>query len=390
MKISVITGSRSEFGLSKWVIKKIHEDSQLELSLLVTGMHLSPEFGDTFKEIEDVGFKIDRKIEILMSSDTSIGISKSVGLGIISFSEALEQIKPDLVMVLGDRFEIFSACIAANFLKIPIAHIHGGERTEGSIDESIRHSITKMSHFHFASTEEYRNRIIQLGENPKKVFCTGTPGIDSIYNYKLLNKNELESKLNFKLGKLSAVVTYHPDTLEKDNKTKNIINLLEAFNEFEDLKVVFCLPNADTYGRTLSFIVKKYFDDNPKKGVTSINLGQKVYLSAILNTNLVIGNSSSGIIEAPSFKKPTVNVGDRQKGRLSGDTVIHVNNSKKSIIAGIKKALSKEFTNNIKKSKNPYGDKGASERIVDIIKQIKLDDNTIKKEFFDMKSSNKQ
>ena len=386
MKISVITGSRSEFGLLQWVIKGIQEENQLELSLLVTGMHLSPEFGATYKNIEDTGFKIDKKIEILMSSDTSIGISKSTGLGIISISEALEQIKPDLVMVLGDRFEIFSACIAATFLKIPIAHIHGGERTEGSIDESIRHSITKLSHFHFASTEEYKKRIIQLGENPKNVFCTGTPGIDSIYNYKLLNKSQIESKLNFKLGNLSATVTYHPDTLEKDINPKNINNLLSALNEFEDLKVIFCLPNADTYGRTLSSIVKKYFVDNPNKGITSINLGQKVYLSAIKNTNLVIGNSSSGIIEAPSFKKPTVNVGERQKGRLSGDTVIHVNNSKKSIIAGIEKALSKEFLSKIKKSINPYGDKGASKRIVDTIKQIKLNDNTIKKEFFDMKN----
>lgn len=380
-KICVVTGSRAEFGLLYWLIKYIDEDESLELQLIVTGMHLSPEFGLTYKAIEDGGFGIAKRVEMLMSSDTAIGISKSMGLGMISMSEVYHELHPDLIVVLGDRFEIFSAVATAMVSRIPVAHIHGGEATEGAIDESIRHSITKMAHLHFPSTSEYGKRVIQLGEHPDRVFTTGTPGIDNIYNLDLLNRSELEASIDFKLGDKSALVTFHPATLEETSTFKQFNEILTALDSIEDLKIVFTKPNADSEGRIIISLIDEYVLKNSEKACSFASLGQLKYLSALKHVDIVIGNSSSGLIEAPSFYVPTVNIGDRQRGRIRGETVIDCSVEKDEIANSIRLGLSSDFRNKIVNSKNPYGSAGASVRIKDIIKSYPLE-GILKKEFY--------
>jgi len=380
-KICVVTGTRAEYGLLYWLMKEIEADKSLELQLIVTGMHLSPEFGLTYKEIEKE-FKIDKKIEMLLSSDTSIGVSKSMGLAQISFAEAYEELQPDILVVLGDRYEIFSAVSSAMIARIPIAHLHGGETTEGAFDESIRHSITKMSYLHFTATNEYRNRVIQLGENPNRVFNVGGLGIDNIKRLKLLSKEEFEKSIDFKLNKKNLLVTFHPVTLEDTTAKEQFQLILNIIDSLKDTHTIFTKANSDTDGRIINQMIDDYVSKNRDKSVAFTSLGQLRYLSALQYIDAVVGNSSSGLTEAPSFKIGTINIGDRQKGRIMANSVIDCDNNQKSIEDGFKKLYSKEFQNILDKSVNPYGDGGASKKIKDIIKKYPIDN--LKKSFFDV------
>ena len=384
-KICVVTGTRAEYGLLYWLMKEIQLDKELELQLIVTGMHLSPEFGLTYKEIEK-DFKIDKKIEMLLSSDTAVGISKSMGLAQISFSEAYQDLKPDILVVLGDRYEIFSAVSAAMIAQIPIAHLHGGETTEGAFDESIRHSITKMSHLHFTAADDYKNRVIQLGENPSKVFNVGGLGIENIKRLKLLSREEFEESINFKLNKKNIIVTFHPVTLEKSTAKDQFQELLNAIDELEDTNIIFTKANSDTDGRIINQMIDEYVSKNSQKAVGFTSLGQLRYLSALQYVDAIVGNSSSGLLEAPSFKIATINIGDRQKGRLKAESVIDCEVNKQSIINAIKKSTSPEFINLLKDANNPYGDGCASMKIIEVIKSKDLK-NILKKSFYDLKDS---
>ncbi len=383
-KICVITGTRAEYGLLKPLIKRINEDEELELQLIATGMHLSPEFGLTYKEIELDGFTIDEKIEMLLSSDTPIGISKSMGLAVIGFADAYERLSPDMIVVLGDRYEIFAAASAATVARIPIAHLHGGETTEGVLDEAFRHSITKMSYLHFASTEEYRKRMIQLGESPDRVFCVGAIGIENIKRLKLLDKNQLEEDLKFEFGDRNALVTFHPVTLEESTSKEQFQELLNALDRFIDLKIIFTKSNSDTDGRIINSMIDKYVEKNKNRAVSFTSMGQLRYLSAMRNVDLVIGNSSSGIIEAPSFNIPTINIGDRQKGRLQGETVINCKPLGIEIYEAIELGLSDSFKENIKNSENPYGNGRVTEKILSILKAFLDREIELKKIFYDL------
>lgn len=382
-RICIVTGTRAEFGLLYWLINAIHKDEELELQLIVTGMHLSPEFGMTVRTIEETDFPIFKRIEVLMSSDSSVGISKSIGLGMISFSEAYAELKPDIVVVLGDRFEIFAAASAAMISRIPIGHIHGGEATEGLIDEPIRHSITKMSHLHFTATESYQKRVIQLGEQPERVFNTGTPGLDNIANLDLLNRSDFEKSIDFKLGEKNVLVTFHPVTLEDSTAKKQFGELLDALDELEDTHIIFTKPNADTDGRVIIGDIDDYVKKNGKKSCGFTSLGQLRYLSALQHMDAVVGNSSSGLIEVPSFKIPTVNIGDRQRGRMKAPSVIDCAPDNKSISEALKQAFSEPFAKSLVHMQNPYGEAGASERIASIVKSFPLE-NILFKSFYNL------
>ena len=381
-KICVVTGTRAEYGLLYWLMKEIEADKELQLQLIVTGMHLSPEFGLTYKEIEKE-FKIDKKIEMLLSSDTSIGISKSMGLAQISFAEAYEELKPNIVVVLGDRYEIFSATSAAMIAKIPIAHLHGGETTEGAFDESIRHSITKMSHLHFTATDEYKNRVIQLGEYPSRVFDVGGMGIENIKRLKLLNKEEFEKSIDFKLNKKNILVTFHPVTLENSTAKEQFQELLDAIDELEETNTIFTKANSDTDGRIINQMIDEYVSKNSYKSIGFTSLGQLRYLSALQFVDAVVGNSSSGLAEAPSFKIGTINIGDRQKGRIKAESVIDCKSDKVSILEAFDKLYSVEFQNSLSNIQNPYGNGCASQKIVEVLKNVNLG-NILKKSFYDL------
>ena len=382
-KICVVTGTRAEYGLLFWLMKEIQKDKNLELQLIVTGMHLSPEFGLTYKIIEK-DFTIDKKIEMLLSSDTAIGISKAMGLAQISFAESFEELKPDLLIVLGDRYEIFSATSSAMISNIPIAHLHGGETTEGAFDESIRHSITKMSHLHFTAAEEYKNRVIQLGENPRRVFNVGGLGIDNIKKLKLLSKKEFEKSINFKLNKKNIIVTFHPVTLENSTTTEQFQNLLDAIDQLKDTHIIFTKANSDTDGRIINKMIDQYVTINSNKSVVFTSLGQLRYLSALQYVDAMVGNSSSGLIEAPSFEIGTINIGDRQKGRLKASSIIDCNPTKYHILEAFQTLYNTPFQEKLKITKNPYGEESASKKIIDIIKNLNFND-IIKKSFWDIK-----
>ena len=384
MKICIITGTRAEYGLLYWTIKKLKSERYFNVQLCVTGMHLSPEFGLTYKQIEEDGLVIDKKVEILLSSDSANGISKSIGLGIICFADAFSELKPDMVLILGDRFEIFAAATAAMIAKIPIAHCHGGEATEGLIDEPIRHSITKMSHLHFTSTEEYRKRVIQLGEQPDRVFNVGALGIENINKLKLLNKSDFEKSISFKLLKQIFLITFHPVTLEKSTAEDQFINLLTAIQKFPNTTYIFTMPNADNDGRVIINLIQNFVANNKNTSIAFTSLGQLRYLSAIKHVDLVIGNSSSGLIEVPSFKKPTINIGDRQRGRVYGLSVINCKPSKKEIIESINLGLSETFRKKLINSSNPYGNKNSSIEIVKILKNVIVNENLVKKRFYNL------
>lgn len=382
-KICVVTGARAEYGLLRWVMEGIQNSALLELQLIATGMHLSPEFGLTTREIEADGFRINKKIEMLLSSDTSIGITKSMGLGMIGFADALAELKPDLMLVLGDRYEIFTAAASAMIAKIPIAHCHGGESTEGAIDESIRHSITKMAHLHFVAADEYRNRVIQLGEQDDKIFQVGGLGVDNILRLNLLTRPQLEESLNFKLAKRNLLITFHPVTLEEKNTSANQMKeLLSVLADLNDVGLIFTMPNADEDGRALFKLISTFCSEhNNAQAYTS--LGQLRYLSCIKHTDGVIGNSSSGLLEAPSLKKGTINIGDRQKGRLKAFSVIDSTPERKSISESINYLFSPDFQKKLQDCKNPYGNGGASQAIVRQL-ETQILDNLLKKQFKDI------
>ena len=381
-RICVITGTRAEYGLLRWVMQGIRDASDLTLQVVATGMHLSPEFGMTYQEIERDGFTIDRKVEMLMSSDSAVGIAKSMGLGLIGFADALSELKPDLILVLGDRFEIFSAVSAALVARMPVAHLHGGEATEGLIDEAFRHSITKMSHLHFVAAEEYRQRVIQLGEQPHQVFLVGGLGLDSINRMKLLDRNELETALNFKLGPKNLLITFHPVTLEIATAAEQMNELLASLAELQDTHLIFTMPNADTDGRVLIDMVEK-FAAHHSHSCAFTSLGQLRYLSAIAQVDGVVGNSSSGLAEVPSFKKGTINIGDRQRGRLLAKSIISCKPERSEITAAIKRLYTQEFQELLLSVVNPYGEGGASKKIIEVIRSVDLG-GLLKKAFYDI------
>lgn len=381
-KVCVVTGTRAEYGLLRWVIENIAANETLSLQLVATGMHLSPEFGLTYREIEKDGFRLDDKVEMLVSADTPSGIAKSMGLGMIGFGDCLARLRPDLLLVLGDRFEIFSAAAAAMVARVPIAHLHGGEATEGLIDEAIRHSITKMSHLHFVATDEYRRRVIQLGEQPERVFTVGGLGIDNIRRLKLLDRPALEASLGFALKPRTLLITFHPVTLENTTSGAQMAELLAALDGCKDTTLLFTLPNADTDSRVLIDMIEKYAAAREDAhAVTS--LGQLRYLSCLRFVDGVVGNSSSGLTEAPSFRIGTVNIGDRQHGRMKAASVIDCAPDRGAISAALARLQDPDFRNSLASVRNPYGEGGASERVVAEIAKADLR-GILKKRFHDL------
>jgi len=383
IKICVVTGTRAEYGLLYWTMKAIQANLKTQLSVCVTGMHLSPEFGMTYQQIEEDGFEIDGKVEMLLSSDTSVGVTKSMGLGLIGFADFYERTRPDWVLVLGDRYEILSAVTAAMIAKIPIAHCHGGEATEGLIDEAIRHSITKMAHLHFTSTEEYRQRVIQLGEQPGSVYNTGALGIENINKLALLNKKDFQKSINFNLSEINFLVTFHPVTLEKSSAEDQFNELLYSLDQFPKANVIFTKPNADNDGRILNDLIDNYVKTNYLRAIAFNSLGQLRYLSAIEHCQVVIGNSSSGLIEVPSFKKPTINIGDRQRGRIEAESVITCEPNKKAVVESIQLAVSLSFQEKIRQITNPYGEENSSDKILKTILNTPLQ-NILKKKLYNI------
>mgnify|MGYP001417435718 CR=1 FL=1 len=384
-KVCVVSGSRADYGILKNLIKEIYLDKYLSLQLIVTGQHLSPEFGFTYKEIEEDGFIIDNKVECLVSSDTAIGISTSTALGIIRFSDVFNSQKPDLIILLGDRFEIFSVSIAALMARIPVVHIHGGELTEGAIDDALRHSITKMAHIHFVAALEYQKRVIQLGENPKNVHLVGSLAVDVIKKTKFIKKEQLVKVLKIKLRKKNLLVTFHPVTLENKLSQIQMNELIKSLSNLKDTTILFTLPNSDVDSRIIIQIITE-FTDNNNHAYLFDNLGHKIYFSLIKIFDGVIGNSSSGLIEVPCYKKGTINLGDRQKGRLSASSVINCETRENEIKAALAKLYSEEFNKTLQDVINPYGVGGASDAILSKIKTISLN-GIIRKSFYNLELS---
>ena len=385
-RIGIMTGTRAEYGLLKSLMQEINKDNDLELYLIVSGMHLSPEFGMTYKEIEEDGFQINAKVEMLLSSDSPAGISKSIGLGVIGLADEFQRADLDMLILLGDRYEALSAAICALVMRIPIAHLHGGELTEGAIDEGIRHSITKMSYLHFTSTEQYRNRVIQLGENPERVFYVGALGVENIKKINLMTKEELERSIHFEIDENTVIVTYHPVTLENNTVEEQFLNLLEVLDRNPKIRMIFTKANADTNGRIVNELIDKYAAQNSERACAFVSLGQKRYLSALKYCRIVIGNSSSGIIEAPSFGKPIINIGDRQKGRICADSVINCGYTQQEIQQAMETALTKEFENKASNCRNPYEKENTAANIISVIKDYLLNDKIkLKKGFYDIK-----
>ncbi|MCM3124161.1 MULTISPECIES: UDP-N-acetylglucosamine 2-epimerase [unclassified Mesobacillus] len=383
-KISVLTATRAEYGLLKPIIKKLNNVSEFDVRVVVTGAHLSPEFGLTYKEIEKDGISIDQKLEMLLSADTPAAISKSMGIAMISFADYFEQLKPDLLIVLGDRYETLAVSTVAMNQRIPIAHLYGGETTEGAVDESVRHAISKLSYLHYTSTEEYRNRVIQLGEHPDRVLCVGAIGIENILNERLMSKSELASSINFNLDRPYAIVTFHPVTLEDNNTEKQMQTLLEVCKTYPNMNFIFTKANADRNGRIINQMIDSYIEENQNaKAFTS--LGMTRYLSALKFASMVIGNSSSGLVEAPSFGIPTINIGDRQKGRIQAESIISCEPKFLSVKNAIDLALTDEFKNRAKRVVNPYGDGRTSEKVVSSLKEVLLENRIeLKKKFHDL------
>lgn len=383
-KVCIITGTRAEYGLLKTLIQKINNDNSLELQLVVTGMHLSPEFGLTYQEIEQDGFKITEQNEMLLSSDTPNGITKSVGLGTIGFADIFTRIVPDMVVILGDRYEALAAATAAMIHRIPIAHIHGGELTLGAIDDAIRHSITKMSVLHFTSTEEYRRRVIQLGEEPESVFYVGALGVENIRTQNLMGREELSESIGFSLDKPYVMVTFHPVTLENSTAGEQFENLLAALDRFPEYRIIFTKANADMDGRVINQKIDKYVENHKNQAAVFTSLGMIKYLSALQYCEMVIGNSSSGITEAPSFKIPTVNIGNRQQGRVRAKSVIDCGNIVEEIIAAIRKGKDLKTKRLLSDIKNPYEKSNTSGTILSEMRKYLIENKTIEKQFYDI------
>jgi UDP-N-acetylglucosamine 2-epimerase (non-hydrolysing)/GDP/UDP-N,N'-diacetylbacillosamine 2-epimerase (hydrolysing) len=380
--IGVVTVARSDYGLYRPALRRIEAEPDLNLRLYVTGMHLSPEFGDTIKEIEADGFSIAERIEMLVSSDTPEGVAKSVGLGTIGFAQAFGRERPDLLVLLGDRFEMLAAASAALPFAMPLAHIHGGETTQGAIDEAIRHSLTKMSHLHFVATETYARRVWQLGEEPWRITVSGAPGLDNLGDISLLDPAEIEAKFGLRLTPETLLVTYHPVTLEYEQTEWQMQELLAALEEVHR-PIIFTYPNADTRGRSLIALIEAFTAQHPQAQAVA-HLGTQGYFSLMRHVAAMVGNSSSGLIEAGAFELPTVNIGNRQLGRVRGANVIDVGYGRSEIIAGIRRAVSPEFRASLRGMRNPYGDGHAAERIVNRLKSAPLDERLLLKRFYDL------
>ena len=379
-KICVVTGSRADYGCLRWVMQAISESPKLALQIIATGMHLSPEFGLTYLQIEKDGFSIDEKIEMLLSADTPVALAKSMGLGLIGFGEALQRLRPDVLFVLGDRFEIFAAAAAATVAGIPIAHAHGGETTEGAFDEALRHSITKMSHLHFVAAPEYQRRVIQMGEHPERVWVVGALGLDNVAKLRLLNRDELEASLGLRLGSRNLLVTFHPVTLENATFEAQVTELLAALGALKDTHLIFTMPNADTGGRIAIEMIERFVAGH-KNARAYVSLGEQRYLSCIRHVDAVVGNSSSGLIEVPSFGKATLNIGDRQRGRLKAPSVIDCPPERSAISAALQHLYSPAFQAQLSAARNPYGGVGASERVVAVLRDYPLE-GILKKSFY--------
>ena len=385
-KIAVLTATRAEYGLLRPVMFRIAADKMMELQVLVTGMHLSKEFGYTYQEIEADGFHIDIQVPILGENSSAFDVSCAMARALEGFGKyfAALTLRPDILIALGDRYETMAVVLAAANARIPIAHIHGGETTEGAIDEAIRHAITKFSYLHFASTDIYAKRIIQLGEQPERVFSVGALGVENIKNVQLMSKVDLEESIDFLLDKPYAVVTFHPVTLENESTEQQFIQLLEALDMF-DMKYIMTKANADEDGMLINQMIDKY-EKSRDNVFASTSLGMKRYLSALRYCCMVIGNSSSGIVEAPSFHVPTVNIGDRQRGRIAPESVIHCEPKKSSIVKAMEKAASKEFLSSITDVVSPYEKAGTSKIIVETIKDFLLIEKIeLKKKFYDIR-----
>ena len=382
-KICIVSGSRAEFGLLRFVIEGVKNSSILDLQLIVTGMHLSVEHGLTYKEIEECGFNIDKKIETVLASDTSSSITKSVGLGLIGCAQSFEELSPDCVVILGDRYEVFACALAALFFKIPIVHIHGGELTRASFDDAIRHSITKMSWFHLVASEVYKDRVIQLGENPKNILNVGGLGVDAIKKLKLLNKSELKQKKLINFGKKNLLITFHPSTLDVKSTKSQIENLVSSLEKLENCYLIFTMPNSDPDSKIIKSVITNFVQKNKKRAIAFESLGQRNYLSVLQFVDGVVGNSSSGLLEAPSFKIGTINIGNRQDGRLKSKSVIDCDSTKESITVALKQLFSNDFKKRLKSVKNPYGEGNASIKIIKFLEKVKIPIN-IEKRFFDI------
>ena len=385
-KICVVTGTRAEYGLLRPLLEEIQKDPAFCLLLIATGAHLSPSFGLTYRQIEIDGFSIDAKIEMLVSSDSALGMTKSVGLGILGMAEALERLQPDVVLLLGDRYEILAAAQAAMLLGIPIGHIHGGERTEGAIDESIRHAVTKMAHLHFTSAEEYRNRVIQMGEHPSRVFNVGALGIEGIRRLKLLPKDKVEQELNFSFRNHNFLVTLHSETLQTEQENLNMLEaLLQTLDAYPEAGLIITGANADAGGQKINQRLQQYVCNQGKRAVFQMSLGQLRYFSVLQYCDLVIGNSSSGIIEAPFFKKPTVNIGNRQKGRLRALSIVDCQGTVKDIQDAISQALDTAFLQKLdRETVSLLGDGRSAEKIMAVLKKPLEREWLLRKAFYDI------
>jgi UDP-hydrolysing UDP-N-acetyl-D-glucosamine 2-epimerase len=383
--VSLVTVARSDYGIYLPILRKIQADPDLYLHLMVAGMHLSPEFGLTVNHIEADGFEIGERIEMLLSSDSPSGIAQSMGLGVIGFARAYAHFRPDIVVVLGDRFEMYTAALAALSFKIPVAHIHGGEITEGAIDDALRHSITKLSHLHFVATAEYARRVLQLGEEPWRIVIAGAPSLDNINAIELLDAHQLEEQYGVNLDRPPLLVTFHPVTLEYEKTAWQVDELLAALDSCA-LPVIFTMPNADTGGRIIARMIETFVEKHGPSWLLD-NLGLQGYFSLLSCAAAMVGNSSSGIIEAPSFQLPVVNIGSRQQGRIKAANVIDVGYEREEIVEGIMRAIQPDFRKNLSELRNPYGSGNASEKIVRRIKEVKLDEKLITKRFYDLELS---
>ncbi|MGV6986380.1 UDP-N-acetylglucosamine 2-epimerase [Providencia hangzhouensis] len=373
-KICVVTATRAEYGLLRCLLEDIQHDPQLELQLISTGTHLSPEFDYTHQQILNDGFTVNKKIEILLSSDSAVGVSKSMGLAQISFAEAFDELKPDIVVVLGDRYELIPIVSAANMAKIPVAHLSGGEITEGAIDELVRHAITKLSQLHFTAMEEYTNRVIQMGEPPERVFTVGEIGLDNLLRMKLMSRKEFESAINFQLQEKNILFTYHPETTQYIEEIKeDFAKVLKGLSQLNNTLIIFTKANADVGGRLINKMIDEFVVENPNKAIAFTSLGQLRYLSALQYVDAVIGNSSSGIVEAPSFKLATINIGNRQRGRVRANSVIDISADTEQLLLAINKVYSPEFKSILNSTLNPYGQGNSSKQVVEILKQANLE-----------------
>ncbi len=381
-KIAVFTGTRADYGLLYWLLKDIQENATLTLQLIVSGSHLSPEFGNTFEQIERDGFSIDEKVEILLSSNSAVGTAKSVGLGIIGYAEALDRLKPDVLVILGDRSEALAIAQTAAILKIPLLHIHGGEITEGAYDDAFRHAITKLSHIHCTATETYKQRVIQMGEMPNRVYNVGAIGLDHMYRSTLMTTEQLSSDLNFDLNHPYFLATYHPVTLASEPAIETFNALRTSLEQFPQHNVIVTYPNADNGSREIISLIQDYAQQSKGKVLAMASLGQVRYLSCVKYATAVIGNSSSGIIEVPSFNVPTVNIGARQQGRLAAQSVIHCQPDSLSITTAINKAILLLPQLQLTPVTNPYGQGKASQFIVKLLTTTRLKPT---KFFYDLK-----